>query len=83
LPPSPTPPTTGSTPLSPAEVRAAREALGMTKDELAAVMGCGLRAVQTWESGERNCPGPAVLALRLLMALPPSRRALLARQPTG
>jgi DNA-binding transcriptional regulator YiaG len=59
--------------MTPAEVSAAREALGMTKEQLAAVMGCGLRAVQTWESGERNCPGPARLALRLMLRTPRAR----------
>jgi DNA-binding transcriptional regulator YiaG len=59
--------------MTPAEVRAAREALGMTKEQLAAVMGCGLRAVQTWESGERNISATARLCLAFMRLVPRSR----------
>lgn len=38
----------------PAEIRAAREAAGLTQTEAGAVIYCTLRAWQDWESGERR-----------------------------
>ncbi len=62
-------------PLTPAEVRAAREKLGFTTRELADALECTLRTVQMWEAGDRNVPGPARVALRLLMGLPQRKLA--------
>ena len=59
--------------MTPAEVRAAREALGMTQAQLAVAMGCGPRAVQTWESGERNISATARLALAFMLRVPRAR----------
>lgn len=56
--------------MSPAEFLAARTRLGMTTRELAAALECTQRAVQWWESGRNPVPGPARVALRLLMAVP-------------
>lgn len=53
--------------MSPAEVRAAREALGLTQLALAAALECTPRSVQMWEAGDRNVPGPARVALRLML----------------
>ena len=60
--------------MTPAEVRAARERLGLTTQQLAAALECTVRAVQQWESGMRNVPGPARVAIAfMLQALPASR----------
>jgi DNA-binding transcriptional regulator YiaG len=53
--------------VSPADVRAARERLGMTTQQLAEALECTVRTVQFWESGERNVPGPARVAMRLML----------------
>lgn len=52
--------------MTPAQVRAAREALGLTQKQLAAVMGVrGNATVSEWEIGKRKI-GPT--AARLLAA---------------
>ena len=38
----------------PAEIRRSREAAGLTQTQAAALLHCGLRAWQKWESGERR-----------------------------
>ena len=43
----------GSNP-KPEEIRAARDALGLTQTAAAALIYCTLRAWQDWESGERR-----------------------------
>ena len=55
--------------MTPAEVRAIRERLGLTTQQLAAALECTVRAIQQWESGARNVPGPARVALRLMVTL--------------
>ena len=60
--------------MTPAEVRAARERLGLTTQQLATALECTVRAVQQWESGVRNVPGPARVAIAfMLQALPAAR----------
>ena len=53
------------------EVREAREALGLTQDGLAAVLrieGEYRRdTVRGWESGKRDVPGPAAVAIEFLV----------------
>jgi len=39
---------------SPAEIRAAREAAGLTQSQAAALVRSGLRSWQQWESGDRK-----------------------------
>jgi DNA-binding transcriptional regulator YiaG len=56
--------------VSPAEVTAAREALGLTRRQLASRMEVTPRTVQMWEAGDRAIPGPARLALRLMAGTP-------------
>lgn len=53
--------------MAPADVRRARQRLGLTVRELAAALECTPRAVEAWEAGERNVPGPARVALRLML----------------
>jgi DNA-binding transcriptional regulator YiaG len=59
--------------MTPAEVRAAREALGLSTKQLAAAMDCTQRWVQQWESGERPMPGVAKLALAFMLRTPRAR----------
>ena len=57
--------------MTPAEVRAARQSLGLTQDQLAAwlMMGAdGKRAVRRWEAGDRDISGPAWVAIQAFLA---------------
>jgi len=57
--------------MTPAEVRAARLALGMTQEQLAAALrmgGDGKRAVRRWEAGDREISGPATVAIQALLS---------------
>jgi DNA-binding transcriptional regulator YiaG len=58
--------------LEPNEVKAAREALGMTQQQLADALLLESKysrdTVRTWESGRRLCPGPESIALQLMVA---------------
>ena len=61
-----------SDPMSPEEVKAAREAFGMTQREFAILLGLDGKnskdTVRAWESGSRNpISGPARIAIRLLL----------------
>ena len=53
---------------SPVTIAEARQARGWTQEELAAVVGCSLSTVISWEAGRRT-PGP-VFQVRLRKALP-------------
>lgn len=41
---------------TPAEIRAARLAAGLTQAQASAVIGCGYRAWMEWEAGNRRMP---------------------------
>ena len=63
--------------MSPTEFREARKALGKTQAAMADALEVTLRAVQWWEAGDREVPGPARVALRLMLQAPqpkPRRR---------
>lgn len=68
----------GSNP-SPEEIRAARDALGLTLKEAAALIYCSLRAWQDWESGERRMH-PASWDLFRIRATFPDDAAILLRR---
>jgi transcriptional regulator with XRE-family HTH domain len=53
--------------LNPVALSQARESRGWTQEELAAVVGCSLSSVKSWEAG-RRIPGP-VHQVRLTKAL--------------
>ena len=53
--------------MQPSEVRKLREKLKLSIQELADALECTVRSVQMWESGERNIPGPARVALRFML----------------
>lgn len=50
---APSSPARGPTSPSPAQVRAARRAAGLTQTEAAALIYCSMRAWQEWERGTR------------------------------
>ena len=57
--------------MTPADVRAARIALGMTQDQLATALRMGTdgkRAIRRWECGERPISGPATVALEAMLS---------------
>lgn len=57
--------------MTPDDVRAARQSLGMTQDELAAALRMGAdgkRAVRRWEAGDRAISGPATVAIAALLS---------------
>jgi DNA-binding transcriptional regulator YiaG len=57
--------------MTPAEIRAARLALGYTQQQLADALGItgeyAADTVRSWESGRRPISGPASVAIRLLL----------------
>lgn len=61
--------------LEPAEVRAAREAFGLTQKQMDQKLGVGKDTTRDWERGKRAVPGPAALAVKLLLALRDAKRA--------
>jgi transcriptional regulator with XRE-family HTH domain len=74
--------------MTPDELKAAREALEMTQDELARLMGTNARTVGGWEQGERNrrpapIPAPVALIVELARMFPNVRRYIKKRTPKG
>jgi DNA-binding transcriptional regulator YiaG len=57
--------------MTPAEVRAARKALGLSQVAMAQVVGVTPRTITHWEAGSRNVPEPAA---RLIRSLENARR---------
>lgn len=57
------------------QVRAFRESLGLTQDELAKMIGKSVRAIQSWEQGVRNVPQSVMLTFDAITANKFSSRA--------
>ena len=54
--------------MTPREIKAAREKLGLTQQALAmALQVSSGRVIRGWESGEVSIPGPAIVALRFML----------------
>ncbi|KWT70747.1 hypothetical protein APY04_0808 [Hyphomicrobium sulfonivorans] len=53
--------------MTPAEVRAARKALGLTQTELGEILAVSQVAVSLWERDGRAVPGAVLLALRYML----------------
>ncbi len=49
------------------EIKKIRKELRKTQSEFAELLGVGERAVQTWESGERNISQSALLLLKMIL----------------
>ncbi len=57
--------------MTPAEVRTAREALGLTANGMAEALRLGRnggRTVRRWESGQTPISGPAQVAIEMMIA---------------
>lgn len=57
--------------MTPSDIREARRKLGLTQNQLAAVMGVGTRGKQTvseWERGERQPDGQSVRLIQAYLA---------------
>jgi DNA-binding transcriptional regulator YiaG len=52
--------------MTPADLRQARNRLGLTQGELAARLGVARVSVTRWETGERRLPSMLILALKEL-----------------
>jgi DNA-binding transcriptional regulator YiaG len=60
--------------MTPAELRSARAALGLSAAALARALELGKggdRTVRRWEAGERDIPGPVRVVLRMLLERAP------------
>jgi DNA-binding transcriptional regulator YiaG len=63
--------------MTPADLKAARRALGLSQAELARVVGVASdRTVRKWEDAERDIPGPVIVLMHAVLALPALRRHL-------
>jgi hypothetical protein len=49
--------------------------LGLSKPDLASLLGVTTRAVNLWFAGDRDIPGPVAAYVRLLLSLPKALRA--------
>jgi DNA-binding transcriptional regulator YiaG len=68
--------------MNPSEIRAAREALGLSQSGLARVLRMGPNGatrIREWEEGRREITGPAAVALSLLL----EQRTTFATKPTA
>lgn len=64
--------------MTPAELKSARHALGLSAEGFARVVGVESgRTVRRWEAGERDIPGPVKVLIRIALKLPAARRELL------
>lgn len=60
--------------MTPAELKSARHALGLSVEGFAQLMRVEGRSVRRWEDGTRDIPGPAEAHLELLLAVPAARK---------
>lgn len=52
--------------LSPPDVKAIREKIGLSQARFAIIMGVSVRTLQNWEQGHRTPQGPAISLLRIV-----------------
>lgn len=64
--------------MTPAELRTARDTLGLSAEGLARVMRVQSgRTVRRWEAGDRDIPGPAIVLIEALLTCQALRFMLL------
>lgn len=64
--------------MTPAELREARQTLGLSAARFAAAVGVADgRTVRRWEAGDREIPGSVAILVRLLLDMPAIRKRLL------
>lgn len=68
-------------PVYSAEVRAIRQALGMTQEVFALTFGIPLKSLHLWEYGKRGARGPAATLLRVIARSPRAVIAALKPHP--
>jgi DNA-binding transcriptional regulator YiaG len=69
--------------MTPADLKEARHKLGLSAEGFARLVRVESgRTVRRWESGERDIPGPVLVILDLIEAIPAVRKKL-APQSTG
>lgn len=57
--------------MTPTDFRAARQQLDLSQNTLARLLRVSsARTVRRWEKGERDIPGPAVVAMQILTEFP-------------
>ena len=63
--------------MTPAELKSARRALGLSAEGMARVMHVASgRTVRRWESGTQDIPGPVVVLATAILAVPALRAHL-------
>lgn len=70
--------------MTPAELKEARQSLGLSQSELAAL--CHVqsdRTIRKWESGERDIPGPIIVLVALFQAHPAALKTALCLKTSG
>jgi DNA-binding transcriptional regulator YiaG len=61
--------------MTPADLRAARHALGLSAEGFARVLGVSAaRTVQRWEAGDRDIPGTVAVLIKILMESAQARK---------
>lgn len=67
--------------MTPAELKSARQALGLSAEGFARMVRVESgRTVRRWESGERDIPGPVIVIVELAKDCPQARKRLLSRE---
>ena len=65
--------------MTPAELKAARPALGLSAEGFARMVRVESgRTVRRWEAGERDIPGPVKVILDLALNVPAAKKRLMA-----
>lgn len=56
--------------VSPPDVKAVREQIGLSQSEFARLMRVSIKTLQNWEQHRRNPSGPAAALLKIVLAAP-------------
>ncbi|NBS18127.1 MAG: helix-turn-helix domain-containing protein [Gammaproteobacteria bacterium] len=56
--------------VSPPDVRAVREQIGLSQSDFARLMRVSVKTLQNWEQHRRNPSGPAAALLKIVMTAP-------------
>ena len=56
--------------VTPPDVKAVRERIGLSQSEFASLMRVSIKTLQNWEQHRRNPTGPAAALLKIVLAAP-------------
>jgi putative transcriptional regulator len=56
--------------ITPADVKAVREKIGLSQNEFAKLMHVSIKTLQNWEQHRRNPTGPAAALLKIVLTEP-------------